>query len=87
MRQNRITEKVVVMEPPTFNVDQLAHNTLEHMDPERSHRNGENVTEIKARVGDVVVAHEYHWWVPTSLCESLEDSLKLTKTKVPPKQR
>jgi hypothetical protein len=54
----------------TFNFDQLVHNTLEHMDPEWSHRNGENVTVINARVGHVVVAHEYHWWVPTSLCES-----------------
>jgi quinolinate synthase len=87
MRQNRITENVVVLEQPTFNVDQLAQNTLEHMDPEWSHRKGENVTEIKARVGNVVVAHEYHWWVPTSLCESLKDSLKLTKTEVPLKRR
>jgi hypothetical protein len=73
-----------VVEPPTFKFDKLAHNTLEHMDPEWSRRNGENVMEIKTRVVDVVVAHEYHWWVPTFLCESLEDELKRTKTKVPP---
>jgi hypothetical protein len=81
---DNVISKVVTMNPPKYDLHELARSFLDYIFPEWFFRVGDNVTEVQGRVGDILVAHEYHWSVQTSLCETLDDEMKLGKTRVLP---